>query len=80
MPFLLTVYMVTCYFNVPARHTVLVPFGMDDHFFYPNGLLRSLLPVHVMLSKNHPVCVESGEYDMKMIAALFTWSSCFLIH
>lgn len=46
--------------NIPARHTVVIPFGMDEHFFHHNGLFRSFLLVHVMLSKNHPVCVESG--------------------
>lgn len=58
----LTVKIQVLLFYIPARHAVLVPFGMDDHIFYPNGLLRTLLLIHVMLSKNHSVCVESGKH------------------
>lgn len=56
--------------DIPTRHTVVVPFGMDDHFLYPNGLLRSLLLVHVMFSKNHYICVESGFDNLKKCGIL----------
>lgn len=46
--------------NLPTRHTVVIPFGMEEHFCHHNGLFRSFLFVHVVLGKNHPVRVESG--------------------
>lgn len=49
--------------DLPTRHTVVVPFGMDEHLSHHDELFRSLLLVHVVLSKNNPVHVESGKEE-----------------
>lgn len=53
--------------NLPTGHTVVIPFRMDEHFVHHNELFRSFILVHVMLSKNHPVCMESGFENKKII-------------
>lgn len=43
----------------PTRHTVFIPFGMDDDLCHPDGLFWTFLLMHVVLSKNHTIGVET---------------------
>lgn len=49
----------------PTGHTVVVPFGMDEHFVHHNELFRPLVFVHVVLCEDDPVGVESGLENVK---------------
>lgn len=40
---------------------------MSEQFFHHNGLFRSLFSVHIMLSKNRPVCVEPKKYKEELL-------------